>query len=123
MPKKKGDFGRPVIPIKIGPHEFNQVICNLGASFNVMPKVIYDHILQFDTLLYTTMHMQLVDQSTRRVEGIAEYICIQVGSSYVSVDFVVLDTGCDLKAPIILGRPFQHTTKAIIQAESARICF
>jgi hypothetical protein len=61
MPEKKGDFGHPVIPINIGPHEFDEVICDLGASINVMPKVIYDHILQFDTLLYTTMRVQLAN--------------------------------------------------------------
>jgi hypothetical protein len=39
------------------------------------------------------------------------------------VDFVVLDTGHDLNAPIILGHPLLHTTKAIILARSAWICF
>ena len=76
MPKKKGDFGRPVIPIKIEPHEFDEVICDLGASINVMPKVIYDHILQFGSLLYTTMRVQLADQSTRQVEGITKDVII-----------------------------------------------
>ena len=88
---KKGDFGRPVIPNKIGPHDFEEAICDLGASVNVMPKVIYDHILQFGNLLYTTMLVKLVDQPIQKVEGIAEDICIRVGSSYVPVDFVVLE--------------------------------
>ena len=68
---KKGDFGRPVIPNKIGPHDFEEAICDLGASVNVMPKVIYDHILQFGNLLYTTMLVKLTDQSICKVEGVA----------------------------------------------------
>ena len=62
MPIKKGDLGRPIIPIAIGPHIFQEVVCDFGASVNIMPKVIYDKI-NGDTLLYTNMRLQLVDQS------------------------------------------------------------
>ena len=56
LPKKKGDLGRPVIPIAIGPHIFQEVVCDFGASVNIMPNVIYDKI-NGDTLLYTNMHL------------------------------------------------------------------
>ena len=46
-----------------------------------------------------------------------------MGQSYVPVDFVVLETGGDLRAPIILGRPFLCTVKAIIYVDSVKICF
>ena len=39
------------------------------------------------------------------------------------VDFVVLEIGGDVRAPINLGRPFLSTAKAIIYADSAKICF
>ena len=42
FPKKKSDLGRPVIPIAIGPHIFQEVVYDFGASVNIMPKVIYD---------------------------------------------------------------------------------
>jgi hypothetical protein len=45
LPNKKGDPGRPVIPIAIGPHIFQEAICDFGASVNIMPKVIYERIL------------------------------------------------------------------------------
>ena len=79
--------------------------------------------LQFGNLLYTTMLVKLADQSIRKVEGIVEDVCIRVGSSYVPMDFVVLDTDHDLKAPIILEHPFLHTAKATIHAGSAKISF
>jgi hypothetical protein len=44
MPEKKGDPGKPIIPIRIGAHTFNKVIYDLGASVNIMPKVIYEKI-------------------------------------------------------------------------------
>jgi len=56
LPIKKGDLGRPIIPIAIGPHIFQEVVYDFGASVNIMPKVIYDKI-NGDTLLYTNMHL------------------------------------------------------------------
>jgi hypothetical protein len=41
----------------------------------------------------------------------------------VLADFVIVETGGDKKAPINLGQPFLSTTKAIIYADSAKICF
>jgi hypothetical protein len=35
IPKKKGDPERPVIPICIGAHTFDEAVCNLGASVNI----------------------------------------------------------------------------------------
>ena len=54
LPIKKGDPWRPIIPIAIRPHIFQETICDFGASVNIMPKVIYDKI-NTDTLLYTNM--------------------------------------------------------------------
>ena len=122
MPIKKGDPGRPVIPITIGPQVFQEVVCNFGASVNIMPKVIYEKI-HGDPLLYTTMHLQLTDEPLCYPKGILEDVCVRVGCSYIPVDFVVLDTGRDIRALIILGLPFLSTTKAIIYADSAKIYF
>ena len=52
--EKKSDPGRPIIPIAIVPHIFQEAIYDFGASVNIMPKVIYDKI-NGDTLLYTNM--------------------------------------------------------------------
>ena len=47
----------------------------------------------------------------------------RVGQSYVPIDFVVLEIGGDVRTPIILGRPFLSTAKAIIYMDSAKIYF
>jgi hypothetical protein len=86
-----------------------------------MPKVIYDKILG-DPLLYTNMCLQLVDQSLCYPKGILEDAIIRVGQSYVPVDVVVLETGGDERALVILGRPFSSTVKAIIYADTTKIC-
>jgi hypothetical protein len=66
-----------------------------------MPKVIYEKFLG-DTLLYTTMYLQLTDQSLCYPEGILEDVYVRVGNSYVFVDFVVVETRGDERSPIIL---------------------
>jgi hypothetical protein len=67
-----------------------------------MPKVIYDKMFNY-LLLYTTMCLQLADQSLCYTKGILEDICVRVDSSYAPADFVVIETGGDEKSPIILG--------------------
>jgi hypothetical protein len=86
-----------------------------------MPKV-YEKFLG-DTLLYITMCLQLVDQSQCYPEGILEDVYVQVGNSYVLVDFVVVEIGGDERSPIILGQPYLNTAKAIIYTSDTKICF
>ena len=69
------------------------------------------------------MRLQLVDQSLCYPKGVLEDVIVRMGQSYVPIDFVVLETSGDVRAPIILGRPFLSTTKAIIYEDSAKICF
>jgi hypothetical protein len=102
MPKKKGDPGRPVIPIHIGVHTFGEAVCDLGASINIMPKIIYEKI-HGQPLLYTIMCLQLADQTLCYPKGILEKVLVGVGHSALRVDFVVIETGGDDRAPIILG--------------------
>jgi len=46
---KRGDPGRPIIPITIGMVDFPEALCNFGSSVNIMPRVLYEknslHIL------------------------------------------------------------------------------
>jgi hypothetical protein len=90
LPEKKGDSRRPVIPIAIGPHIFQEAIYDFRASVNIMPKIIYDKI-NGDTLLYTNMCLQLADQSLCYPKGVLEDVIVRVGQSYVPIDFMVLE--------------------------------
>jgi hypothetical protein len=87
-----------------------------------MPKVIYEKILG-DPLLYTNMCLQLADRSLCYPKRVLKDAIIRVGQSYVPIDFIILETGEDKRAPIILGWSFLSTAKVIIYADSAKICF
>ena len=42
---------------------------------------------------------------------------------YAPADFVVIETSSDERAPIILGRPFLNTSRAVIYASAVKIDF
>jgi hypothetical protein len=86
----------------------------MGAGMNIIPLLVYDDVLQLRALTDLDVHVVLLDQTTRRIEGFLDDIYLTVGGSYVTADFVILNTDHDPKAPIILGRPFLHTIKPSI---------
>jgi hypothetical protein len=102
MPKKKGDLGRPIIHIHIRAHTFDKAVCDLGARVNIIPKVIYEKI-HGQPLLYTTMCLQLADQTLCYPKGILKNVLVGVGHLALQVDFMVIEIGGDDRAPIILG--------------------
>jgi hypothetical protein len=44
LPVKRGDPGRPVIPISIGMRDFPEALCDFGSSVNIMPRVLYEKL-------------------------------------------------------------------------------
>jgi hypothetical protein len=113
LPDKMDDLGIPTISCLIGTQKFDQALCDLRASVSVMPKVIYDK-LNHDSLVPTSMHLQLADQSIWRPVGIAEDIPVRIKNSFLPVDFMVLEMdGCH-QIPLNLGRPFRSIAGATI---------
>jgi hypothetical protein len=55
-----------------------------------MPKVIYDQ-LNHDSLVPTSQHLQLVDQSIQCLVVITEDIPVRIRNSFMPMDFVVLE--------------------------------
>ncbi|GKD14723.1 reverse transcriptase domain-containing protein [Tanacetum coccineum] len=56
----------------------------------------------------------LGNRSTTSPSGIAEDVFVKVGKFHFSADFVVIDYVVDPRVPLILGRPFLRTTRALI---------
>jgi hypothetical protein len=119
FPNKMGDPSVPTISCLIGTQKFDQVLCDLRASVSVMPKVIYDQ-LNYDSLVPTSMHLQLADQSIWHPIGIVEDIPVRIRNSFIPMDFVVLEMDVYHQTSLILGRPFLSTARATIDV-AARI--
>nr|GEV87655.1 reverse transcriptase domain-containing protein [Tanacetum cinerariifolium] len=60
------------------------------------------------------MTLELVDRSITHPKGIAEDVFVKVGKFHFSIDFVVVDFEADPRVPLILGRSFLRTGRALI---------
>jgi hypothetical protein len=119
LPDKMGDPGVLTISCLIGTQKFDQALWDHRASVSIRLKVIYNQ-LNHDSLVPTSLHQQLVDQSIWHPVGIMEDIPVKIRNFSVLVDFVVLKMDVYRQIPLILGRPFLSTTGATIDV-AARI--
>jgi hypothetical protein len=119
---KKQDLGRPIITCSIGPHVFHNAFCDLGASINIMLKVIYDKILG-GPLSTARFQPQMADQSLQNPEGLATDILVKIQDTYIPTDFVILDMGHNEKTLLLLGRQFLNTKNTILHMGSGHVSF
>ncbi|GJX13459.1 reverse transcriptase domain-containing protein, partial [Tanacetum coccineum] len=92
LPKKLGDPGRFLIPY-----------------------------LSLPELTPTCMTLELADRSITEPIGIAKDVRLMVGKFQFPVDFVVVDFEPDPRVPLILGRSFLKTSRALIDVYEGEI--
>src|SRR6185436_9380992 len=97
--------GIPMIHCSIFDQYYEHALCDLGASVNIMPMVIYEKLL-YPALSPTYMCVQLADSTIRYPEGIAKNI-----DSFILADFMVMDIEGDLGIELILGQPFLRAAR------------
>ncbi|KAI3744771.1 hypothetical protein L1987_57862 [Smallanthus sonchifolius] len=69
----------------------------------------------------TRMSISLADRSVKYSRGIVENMLVRVEKFVFPVDFVILDLEVDAKVPLILGRPFLRTAKAMIDVFDGKL--
>nr|GFC84915.1 reverse transcriptase domain-containing protein [Tanacetum cinerariifolium] len=67
------------------------------------------------------MTLELADRSITRPKGVAEDIFFMVGKFHFPTDFVVVDFEADPRVPLILGRSFLRTDRALIDVYGEEI--
>ncbi|CAL1388874.1 unnamed protein product [Linum trigynum] len=95
-------------------------LADLGASINVMSYKLFKK-LDLGEPRATRMSIQLADRSIVHPRGIIEDQLVKVGAFTYPVDFVILDINEDVDVPLILGRPFLATAKALIDVHSGKL--
>ena len=115
LPIKKRDLGAPMITSEIGGMSFTRSLLDTGASINILPKAVFDrhHVGELQPFL---VELCLANGSIRKPHGLVEDVIVRIEDCYFPVDFVVVDMKMTKElsqAPIILGRPFLATTKAV----------
>ncbi|GJY59493.1 reverse transcriptase domain-containing protein [Tanacetum coccineum] len=121
--EKLGDPGKFLIPCDFLELDECLALADLGASINLMPLSIWKK-LSLPELTPTQMILELADRSTTRPAGIAEDVFVKVGNFHFPTDFVVVYYVVDPRVPLILGRPFLRTERALIDVygEELTLC-
>ncbi|XP_062081084.1 uncharacterized protein LOC133785884 [Humulus lupulus] len=116
IPPKLKDPGSFTIPCSIGGRDVGRVLCDLGASINLMPMSIFKK-LGIGEARPTTVTLQLADRSMAHLEGNIEDVLVQVDEFIFLADFIILNYEADKDVPIILGRPFLATGRTLIDVQ------
>nr|GEY00721.1 reverse transcriptase domain-containing protein [Tanacetum cinerariifolium] len=120
LPEKLGDPGKFLIPCDFSGIDVCHALADLGASINFMPLSIWKK-LSLPELTPVRMTLKLADRSITRPKGVAEDIFFKVGKFHFSTDFVVVDFEADPRVPLILGRYFLRTRRALIDVYGEEI--
>ncbi|GKB13365.1 reverse transcriptase domain-containing protein [Tanacetum coccineum] len=113
LPEKLGDPGRFLIPSKFPGMDECLALADLGVSINLMPFSVWKK-LNLLNLTPTCMTLELANHSISRPIGIAKDVNIKVGVFQFPTDFVVVDFEPEPRVPLILGRCFLQTSRALI---------
>ncbi|KAK0592662.1 hypothetical protein LWI29_023049 [Acer saccharum] len=124
LPPKMKDPGSFIITISVGETRREKAMLDLGASINLMPYALFKD-LGLEGLKPTTMELILANRSVRHPTGVVEDMLVRVGELIIPANFVILEMETDStkarEMPILLGRPFMSTTKAIINVHKGRL--
>nr|GEY91292.1 reverse transcriptase domain-containing protein [Tanacetum cinerariifolium] len=90
-----------------------KALADLGASINLMPLSVWKK-LGLPDLIPTRMSLELANRAICTPDGIARDVFVPIGKFTFSADFVVVDYESDPRVPLILGRPFLRTARALI---------
>ncbi|GKA00934.1 reverse transcriptase domain-containing protein [Tanacetum coccineum] len=111
--EKLEDPGKFLIPCALQELDRTSALADFGASINLLPHSIYKQ-LGLEALTPTRMTLELANHSITHPMGIAEDVEVRVDGFTFLADFVVVNFVPGPKVPIILGRPFLRTAKALI---------
>nr|GEU65762.1 reverse transcriptase domain-containing protein [Tanacetum cinerariifolium] len=114
LPEKLGDPDKFLIPC-----DFPRIdVCR--ASINLMPLSIWKN-LSLPELTPTRMTFKLADRSITRPKGVFEDVFVKVRKFHFPTDFMVVDFKADPRVPLILGRSFLRTGRALIDVYGEEI--
>nr|GEZ64550.1 reverse transcriptase domain-containing protein [Tanacetum cinerariifolium] len=103
----------PLIQMRMNVELKCKALADLGASINLMPLSVWKK-LGVPDLIPTRMTLELTNRAICMPDGIARDVFVPVGKFTFLADFVVVDYESDPRVPLILGRPFLRTARALI---------
>nr|GEZ01414.1 reverse transcriptase domain-containing protein [Tanacetum cinerariifolium] len=93
----------------------------LPEKLRILANFLFHKNLSLPELTPTRMTFELADRSITCPKVVVEDVFIKVGKFHFSTDFVVVDFEADPRVPLILGRSFLRTSRAIIDVYGEEI--
>nr|GEZ24566.1 reverse transcriptase domain-containing protein [Tanacetum cinerariifolium] len=113
LPEKLGDPSKFLISCDFPGMDKCLALADLDASINLMPLSVWNKLSLLE-LSPTCMTLKLADRSISRPVGVVKDVFVKVGTFHFPADFVVVDFDADPRVPLILGRSFLKTRRALI---------
>nr|GEW44143.1 reverse transcriptase domain-containing protein [Tanacetum cinerariifolium]GEX71913.1 reverse transcriptase domain-containing protein [Tanacetum cinerariifolium] len=113
LPEKLRDPDKFHIPCDFSGMDKCLALADLGASINLMPLSVWNK-LSLSELSPTCMTLKLADHLISSPVGVTEDVFVKIGTFHFSANFVVVDFDVDPRVPLILGRSFLKTERALI---------
>nr|GEX65470.1 reverse transcriptase domain-containing protein [Tanacetum cinerariifolium] len=120
LPKKHRDPDKFLIPCEFPGMDECLALADLGASINIMPLSVRKGLL-VPELTPTCMTLELADRTESKLIGIAKDVKVKVGVFHFPTDFVVVDFKPDPRVPLIIGRCFLKTGRALIDVHKGEL--
>nr|GEZ91249.1 DNA-directed DNA polymerase [Tanacetum cinerariifolium] len=113
--RKLGDPGKFLIPCEFPGMDECLALADLGASINLMPLFVWEGVLLLK-LTPTCMTLELANRSVSKPIGITKDVLVKVGVFHFPADFEP-----DPRVPLILGRCFLKTGRALIDVHKGEL--
>ncbi|GKE92034.1 reverse transcriptase domain-containing protein [Tanacetum coccineum] len=110
LPEKLGELG----------NEKCMALADLGTSIDLMPLSVWKKLM-LPELVPTRMTLDIANRSVAYLAGIAEDVFMQVGKFTFPANFIVVDYDFDPRVPLILGRPFLWTARALVDVHGENL--
>nr|GEX31361.1 reverse transcriptase domain-containing protein [Tanacetum cinerariifolium] len=112
LPEKLGDSGKFLILCGFSDLKC-KALADLGVSIKLMPLYVWKK-LGLPEFISTRMTLELANRAICTPAGIARDVFVSVGKFTFPADFVIVKYESDPTVPLILGRPFLWTARALI---------
>ncbi|KAJ0456521.1 putative aspartic peptidase domain superfamily [Helianthus annuus] len=113
----------PMILVQLGEFKTDRALMDHGASISILVGRVFDEY-DFGELEEVDTTIVLADGSRKPSRGMLRGIAVRVGDCYYPEDFLVVDhtpSNVEGQPPVILGRPFLKTVKAIIDCNANNV--
>nr|GFB80155.1 hypothetical protein [Tanacetum cinerariifolium] len=112
LPEKLGDPGKFLIPCGFSKLKC-KALADLGASINLMPLLVWKK-LGLPEHIFTRMTLELANRAICTPTGTTRDVFVLIRKFTYLANFVIVDYESDPRVPLILGKPFLRTARALI---------